>query len=570
VIEVSWLTGWNHRKSHTINGATGAGENYQVKTKVLYGYVPASSLSFVSRIDDVFSAGTDPHMQGVVSDGTYLYASLSNHLKKTPLSSIDFDNPVAENTHPQTDGTDMNQVNHIYIRGDYIYAGSSNYPDTPKEGYIKVYKKSDLTYVEEHQVLDYHSEGCSFYDNAWWIVYYDYAYVSKYDTNWNHVADYALTDTHSQGCIWIGDLFYVSSTRGTDYLDIYSWSGSAFTLIASLGVTNVASNQGIGKEPGEDILWVAEAYAVDDKNNIVKETINYELVGCSNRCKTDFGDIRFTDNDGLTELDYWMETKVDSNYAIFWVEVKDDLGSERQIYMYYGKGDATTTSNGSNTFPDFYDDFPDLGDPTDDVWSKSGTGSVDVLTDGDALHEKMCKIIGGGEAPVDECLYSKDTYGYPFRVHFRTKDSHSGDALFFRGGALNNPTAFTNGFQAYNHNDEDILTRKDGSSTYTDLGTFDMTIYHIYDLSWCTGHVYVDIDFGSKTYDITSNIPTVDMVLSFHTYKDSASYIKYLDYVFVAKYVDPEPNHGIWGSEETPPPVRVPRPTAAVGNPYMF
>ena len=80
-------------------------------------------------------------------------------------------------------------------------------------------------------------------------------------------------------------------------------------------------------------------------------------VYCDNHCKTDFGDIRFTDDDGSTLLDYWMESKVDSDYAIFWVEVADSLESSAQtIYVYYGKADATTTSNGANTFP-FFDDF---------------------------------------------------------------------------------------------------------------------------------------------------------------------------------------------------------------------
>ncbi|MFZ0965718.1 MAG: DUF2341 domain-containing protein [Candidatus Bathyarchaeia archaeon] len=37
-----------------------------------------------------------------------------------------------------------------------------------------------------------------------------------------------------------------------------------------------------------------------------------------------------------------MESKVDSDNAVFWVEVADDLSSQdRTIYVYYGKSDAT-------------------------------------------------------------------------------------------------------------------------------------------------------------------------------------------------------------------------------------
>ena len=37
-------------------------------------------------------------------------------------------------------------------------------------------------------------------------------------------------------------------------------------------------------------------------------------------CKTNYGDIRFTESDGETELPYWIES-YDSNSALFWVKV---------------------------------------------------------------------------------------------------------------------------------------------------------------------------------------------------------------------------------------------------------
>ena len=73
-------------------------------------------------------------------------------------------------------------------------------------------------------------------------------------------------------------------------------------------------------------------------------------VYCNSKCKTDFGDIRFTSSDGRTELDYWIESKTDSVSAIFWVEVKDSLDSNVTIYIYYGNASATTTSNFDDTF----------------------------------------------------------------------------------------------------------------------------------------------------------------------------------------------------------------------------
>lgn len=74
--------------------------------------------------------------------------------------------------------------------------------------------------------------------------------------------------------------------------------------------------------------------------------------------QADFDDIRFTDNDGSTELDYWRESYTASTTALFWVEVTDSITSGGTIFMYYGDATVTTTSDGDATFV-FFDDFDD-------------------------------------------------------------------------------------------------------------------------------------------------------------------------------------------------------------------
>src|SRR5665647_1396406 len=54
----------------------------------------------------------------------------------------------------------------------------------------------------------------------------------------------------------------------------------------------------------------------------------------TSKCRTDFGDIRFTSSDGTTLLDYWIQSSTTSNNAVFWVEVAADLGSTQAIYVY--------------------------------------------------------------------------------------------------------------------------------------------------------------------------------------------------------------------------------------------
>jgi len=85
---------------------------------------------------------------------------------------------------------------------------------------------------------------------------------------------------------------------------------------------------------------------------------NFHLVGHG---KSDFGDLRFTDNDESTELDYWIESisgTTPNQTATVWVEVKDNLDSSVVIYAYYGNTGATynNSTGGNNTFL-FFDDF---------------------------------------------------------------------------------------------------------------------------------------------------------------------------------------------------------------------
>jgi len=121
-------------------------------------------------------------------------------------------------------------------------------------------------------------------------------------------------------------------------------------------------------------------------NYQVRITVHYgsgtdsgEHVYLNGKCRTDFGDIRFTKSDGTTLLDYWMEEYVASDYAIFWVEVDSIPASPdtATIYIYYGNSDATTISNGDATFL-FLDDF--AGIEVEDWTKYEGNPILDVAT----------------------------------------------------------------------------------------------------------------------------------------------------------------------------------------------
>ena len=100
---------------------------------------------------------------------------------------------------------------------------------------------------------------------------------------------------------------------------------------------------------------------VDNTRNPSKLTLgNYQVrlpVTYDPDMQPDFDDIRFTDSDGSTLINHWLESKTDSISATFWVEVPDiPTSSTKIIYMYYGNPRANSTSDGDATFI-FFDDF---------------------------------------------------------------------------------------------------------------------------------------------------------------------------------------------------------------------
>jgi len=93
--------------------------------------------------------------------------------------------------------------------------------------------------------------------------------------------------------------------------------------------------------------------------------------------KNQGGDLRFTASDGGTLLDFWVESvsgTTPNRIAKVWVEVSADLGSNADIFCYFGNSSASNVSNGDNTFH-FFDDFDGTSLDTN-KWDSTGNISV--------------------------------------------------------------------------------------------------------------------------------------------------------------------------------------------------
>ncbi|TVQ09570.1 MAG: DUF2341 domain-containing protein, partial [Bacteroidetes bacterium] len=95
-------------------------------------------------------------------------------------------------------------------------------------------------------------------------------------------------------------------------------------------------------------------------------------------------DFRFTDMDGETLLNFWVEevTGTSPNQtATVWIKIPGNLDNNQDIFFYYGNSGAESASSPFGTFL-FYDDFnrPDVPDITvEDAYTQTNAGSWAIV-----------------------------------------------------------------------------------------------------------------------------------------------------------------------------------------------
>jgi hypothetical protein len=297
-------------------------------------------------------------------------------------------------------------------------------------------------------------------------------------------------------------------------------------------------------------------YQIRIKVHYENGTDGGEDVYLNSHSRTDFGDVRFTDNDGVTELDYWMETKVDSDYAVFWVEVADDLSADNvTIYIYYGKSGALTTSNGENTFPFFDDCSMDKSssyiEDTTLYYSAAGT-----LTKNATYYRLMC---GTADRFTWRRISGFSLSQFLIRTRFR----------MYSAGEVKNVQALTGRIVSSSQSWVGRASLYTGFATYhgilqvgtsswyeegynSNLGLVENTWYW---METMFGGGQILSKLYSSAWSLISNrsysVSAISANPVIAIFADTTSdYIDW-DFIFVRKYVYPEPSHEAWGSEES-------------------
>ncbi|MCL4435978.1 MAG: DUF2341 domain-containing protein [Thaumarchaeota archaeon] len=294
-------------------------------------------------------------------------------------------------------------------------------------------------------------------------------------------------------------------------------------------------------------------------------TDSAENVYLDNNAKNWPNDIRFTGKDGTTSLDYWMESYADYT-ATFWVKVNDDLSNTgTNIYIYYGKSGASSTSNGKNTFS-FFDDFS--GSNLDSSkWSSSRNGIS--VSDGQ-LH-----LTSDGNPPLSVVI-SDGAHGYSFnptdtpvsiesRVYINSMGTYNTADCAGASTALTSPEFYLtwnlmavggSNYQFY------VATRGGGYDMHSTYTTWDTGIWYRCRTTLTSSllAVYQDSNTDSYLGRINRQLYVHLGAYALEANGPERTYNVDYDWVFARKYVSPEPSQGSWGGEEpanlAPPPIQ--------------
>jgi hypothetical protein len=123
-------------------------------------------------------------------------------------------------------------------------------------------------------------------------------------------------------------------------------------------------------------------------------TLNTASLISQGKMRSDCADIRFTDSDGNTLLNYWIEGPINSSNTRIWVKVPNiPANSIKKIYLYYGNPDANSLSNGDATFI-FFDDFEGVTLDTR-KWTVLGSSGATVSISGSIFTITISSTSGG-------------------------------------------------------------------------------------------------------------------------------------------------------------------------------
>jgi hypothetical protein len=153
------------------------------------------------------------------------------------------------------------------------------------------------------------------------------------------------------------------------------------------------------------------------------------------KCRDDFGDLRFYDDDGVTQLDYALTNVTSGVSADVWVKLNDNLSSGDVTFtMLYGNLSMTSQSNTSAVFL-FYDDF-ESGSIDTSKWTVVGSPYVTAVNGRNWV--RLQSSTWGGQQLTSKGLTADNYTLYACMRYAYYNPTSYGPRFFFyiRGGAV--------------------------------------------------------------------------------------------------------------------------------------
>lgn len=255
--------------------------------------------------------------------------------------------------------------------------------------------------------------------------------------------------------------------------------------------------------------------------------ITFGKVYCSSKCKTDFGDIRFTDSSG-TLYDYYVKEQSNSSYAIIWVKISSIPASPSTLifYLYYGNTSATTLSTRNAVI------LHERWDGSyDETWNvESGTWSIYD----NSVYRESSYTSGGKKSHCYKTL--------PSSIYFTIDMYFESDVNYGAKVEIPNDTYIVVVQLFPASNQLSFYCNTHSYSSYSVLSSTWYTMICTLDSAIKVGKVTV----GSTTVTHNNAYITNGTALTLMSEKTRCRF----DNFFCRKFTTNEPSHSTWGTEE--------------------
>jgi len=257
-----------------------------------------------------------------------------------------------------------------------------------------------------------------------------------------------------------------------------------------------------------------------------------------------------------------MESKVDGDHATFWVKITDNLSeSDQTVYVYYGKSDATTTSNAKAT--SLYNQGDDFNDNLQDFarwdWFKLQTANSGTATE---TNQRLQLYIGQSATTVGFISHNTISTASNFEMSILAHKQYTGHvALYLHTNRVANGST-TGNFDTIDLYDNCYRIMLEGNKCYVQrrlVGSGTITI--LYQGSWTSsentlkirveGDTIKFLEGNTQRLSETWALPSRNCYIVIESWGGSGT--DWADNFWIRKYVSPEPGHGSWGTEERTP-----------------